>query len=482
MSSGKKILIALPGTLLVFLFLLVLFWDANWFKSSVTPHIKNLESHQIQFDTLEHSLFKPGKLTVRDVTISGPIVTGKIASLVVSVDVMKAINKDILVHEVILQQPDLNIDMTALNAYIARPVAPGEQASTEEGAPLAINSLVVIQAAINQANINDISPQKQFSITNLNLSLAKLNIIDKNQIIILEDTAPVRANLHIDNLVAQSTSLGTVSSHIVITKQTAALETLTLNTAKSQLNIKASASNLGGEAELQVTVQPSKLHLAEFQPLFNDIPVMPSGDMTMAANLTTQGTLNDNNNLLRALNGELSIGLQQGKLQGVDVNKVVAAFKNSKETDLKDIGSFILTGPVGILAANLFDLGDGVQAMEGETLIPQLQFNGTIGQGKLHVNNTAIATDQYRLAFDGAIDPLKSTFEEFTFAVLNEQGCADLTQTLNGDMAQPTSAVAKSLLDSAIAPITGLLNSVKNTVSDCEPFYVGDVAHPNQSE
>jgi len=254
---------------------------------------------------------------------------------------------------------------------------------------------------------------------------------------------------------------------------------LVLDTGRSLLDASADITNLQGDTTLKLNIRDSNLNVDEFHALFKDIPVKPSGNIQLSGLLDAKGLLAEPESMLGTLTGNVELGLDQGKLLGIDINEIVTGFKESKEADFKDLGGYLLTGPVGILAANMFDLGAGAASMEGETLIPQLRIKGAMDQGTINLKDTALATDKYRLAFDGALNPTTKTFSDFTFALLDKSGCADIKQTLNGDMSKPTSAIANSLLDSAIAPLKGLFKALTTEKETCKPFYNGEVQDPN---
>ena len=68
-----------------------------------------------------------------------------------------------------------------------------------------------------------------------------------------------------------------------------------------------------------------------------------------------------------------------------------------------------------------------------------------------------------------------------TVASLDEKGCLKLRQGINGPFRDPTLDKV-STLRSAAAPLLGLFAEAKKflTRGECDPFYMGTVAHPKQ--
>lgn len=558
MSAGKKLLFAVILVPFILITAAALLWDPNWFKDEATPYLSDVESHSIRFEDIEHSLFNPGKITINNLTLSGPIANGEIGTLFVDASIMDAFSKNIIVDEIRLSSPDLQLDMQALNDWLAaRP--PADNKSDTPAEKLPVKRVFINKIIIENANLKDISALQQFAVHNLTLQLNELQIAENSQIIVLQDNAPISANINIAQLQAQGNNLGKVKGSLRATQNKITINSLgldtdnthldlsgtlinpkgdanialniadsqialadfaafapqvplaslgvlnlsgqletagdisqptnllnsllsdlniRLNTGKSLLDLAAKINNIEGQSGLNLQINESHLNLDEFHAFMPNSPVKPSGTMALSGLIDAQGLLEDPQSFLKTLSGNVELGLNSGKLQGVDINKIVKGFKDSKESDWKDVGSFLVTGPVGILAANVFDLGSGANASGGETLIPQFKLKSKMDKGAILLKDTAIATDKYRLAFEGQLNPTDKTFKDFTFALLDKAGCADIKQTLNGSMSNPKSAIAQSLLDSALAPLSGLLKSVKNSTSKCTPFYQGDVAHP----
>ena len=177
--------------------------------------------------------------------------------------------------------------------------------------------------------------------------------------------------------------------------------------------------------------------------------------------------------------GTLQADLQPGLVKGLNLNSALTALKDSQQTSLLDIGGYVLTGPLGLIAGQLLDLSGGITALGGETQIQHLSLQSRFDQGLVDVTNTALATDEYRIALKGKLDPLQQHFEQFQFAILDAQGCAQVSQTLNGPMDEPSSAVASNLLASIASPLTDVVTSVSNQLKGCDVFYQGPVSAPN---
>lgn len=482
LGTPQKVILGVISVPVILLVLVVIFWDPNLVKGTVEEKVEDVEGHGITFGNIEHSLLSPGKIAIHDVNIQGEITNATIAKVMLDLDVSQAINRRIILDRIELQDADFKIDMEKFNAFIEaeKNAEPEVDVEADIEAEIPVETLLLQAIRLKNFNFEDTSALQQFDVQGLDISIYDVLVVDNYEVVALSAEAPISAKIAIGNIEAMQMPLGQFATNLEITEKVTDIKSLKLDTGSSLVQLSGTLANLQDIADIRIDLAPSRIDFEEFKPLLNDLPIQPSGVLELSGDFLTSGDLADPASLTRALTGNVELGLEQGKLLGIDVNQIVTSFKDSKETSLQDVGGFLISGPIGLIASNVFDLGGSASGLESETLIPQLKIKGAMEQGNIVLKDTALATDKYRLAFDGAINPSEGTFKDFTFAVLDKAGCADLKQTLNGEMSQPTSAIAKSLLDTAISPLTGLISSVKRTVSTCKPFYQGEVAHPSQ--
>ncbi|XOV79750.1 MAG: AsmA-like C-terminal region-containing protein [Aestuariibacter sp.] len=478
MTAAKKVLLAIILIPTSVILIIAAAWDANWFKSDVETQLSDVENHQVSFTRFEHSLLSPGELSIHDIQIRGGIVNGNIGSLSVAIDILPALQKRVIVKQVTLNNAVLAVDMNALQAYSksdkhVTTTAPG----TSE--PLPIERLSIESVLLRNISIKDVSTQQLFTLNDFNIEITDIVAIDNFQMVLLDAKSFLAVSFFIEEVLTNQINIGKVSGEALLNREMIDVQSLTLESTGSKLAVSGFIKNPKQHAEVQLVIDDSTLDVADFAPLLGHLPVLPSGIFTVAGAVDTQGDLGAPKQLLQALNGHIDLGMNNGALQGIDINKLVTAIKDSQTTSLRDIGGFLVSGPLGLIGSNMFDLSGGTSAFDGTTEIPQLQLKSQFEKGMLQLQDTALSTDQHRLAFSGSVDMGKQTFHDFTFALLDAEGCAEVKQTLNGAMSKPTSAVSKSLLDSALSPLNNLIGTVKKSLGEkCTPFYQGEVTHP----
>ena len=87
--------------------------------------------------------------------------------------------------------------------------------------------------------------------------------------------------------------------------------------------------------------------------------------------------------------------------------------------------------------------------------------------------DVAMKTRQNLLALKGKLDLPKGQFQNLSFALLDESGCARVEQAVEGNFQQP--AVAKpDIFKSLTGPVRNLLRKIKPDEA-CSVFYAGSL-------
>lgn len=478
LSKPLKYIIGIP---LVLLLGLILFWDPNWFKSNIDQQLQTVKQVSIEFEQLHHSLLSPGEIVIENINLSGELVSGTISRLSIKTQINPLFSKQVIVDEILLVEPNLIIDSQKLQQLSeVEPIEPTPDASKQPEL-MPIEYLLLKNLIVENASITDISAEKMVDISGLNIKINNVQLIENALMIALEEMPSASVSISTTTTQVAGQDLGKVNLELQGNGAQILLNRLQAQTAESKLSINGQIDSPLQTPIVNLNVNKSHIKIDEFATFFQDLPIKPSGTVNLSGVLEQLALTGNKQDLLKALNGSLDIGFDQGKIEGIDINQMISAIKESRETDMKDIGGFLLTGPIGILATQFIDLGTGSLAMSGETQIPQLHFSSKIDKGVLNLKDTAFATDEYRMALAGGLDLAKNQFKDFTFSILNDDGCADIQQTLNGDIDNPSSAVANALLETIISPLKGLLKNVSNQVTKCTPVYNGSVKHPKKS-
>lgn len=442
--------------------------------------------------------------------------------------------QDIIIDNVVLHTPDLQVNLEALTAEADDAEVPQEDANNDdapttatataaepqedasettgtaaatEAAPLPIASAVLKRLDIRDSKITDTASDSLFAVGSLNLGLKDIQLVSDHQPVPLQQSNPADVAVNLSELTLKGINIKEFSTALTGNITELQLDKLLLATEESQLNLKGVLKNLLTQPDVALDFADTHFNLAEFAPWLDKLSIIPSGLINLDANMSTTGTLGDTWSFVKTLSGDLDLSMQQGELQGVDVNQALDSLKGSQELDLKDAGGFLLGGPLGLVATQMLELGGTAGATGGSTEIPALKLEGSVKEGIMSLADSALATDKHRVAFDGDLNLGELTFEDFTFAIVDAAGCPELKQTLNGSMKNPSSAIANTLAGTVLNPIKNSLkagdlrgaeDAVKGLLSGlgigkkrdrdaepkkprCEVFYQGSVPAPKET-
>lgn len=218
------------------------------------------------------------------------------------------------------------------------------------------------------------------------------------------------------------------------------------------------------------------LSLAELSRALAGSPLF-EGAVEMRAALSGEGQ----GRLVDTLEGTVRMSGTDLVQNGFDLDGLIRKFRASRDINLVDIGVYAFAGPVGALVSKGVDVAGMVWAAhrEDRMVIEELVFHWSLKDGVARAEDVAFRTKENRLAFQGAIDLSRGRYDGLTLGLLNEQGCAELTEEIRGPLTHPT--VKKvSMLRTLAESLVGVLRKGWEIIEfkDCRPFYEGTVAHP----
>lgn len=447
----------------------VLLFELNWFNAYISKQLSNRTAMAVTFDYIDYDLYRPNSLRLRQVKVHSPEFDAVVDQVNIKLDLLALWHKQLIIEQIAIKQAKLELDLAKL---MATPASPHQNPQQPDKLPLAL--LQVNHLTLEEVRLLDHSNQ-QLRFTNGQLALTDLTVIRQHQLSPTHFPGS-KLNLSLDNISWQQHDFGQLKLVAHSHNQDILFEQIELNAEPSLLAMKAKLSLPLESSTLTVQVNDSQLQLQQFKRLLPELPLQVEGLVNFNANIAIANI--KASDLLDQIQGRINLQLRNGKVTGLDLNSALSALQDSQQTNLLDIGGYLLTGPLGFIAGQLFDLGSGVTAWQGQTEIKHLAVTAQLAQSVVSLNNTALATDKYRIAVKGQTDIQHQRFEQLQFAILTANGCAALSQTLDGDIANPTSTIASSLVKSLTSPLTELLKGVTNTLSDCQVFYSGEVAQP----
>jgi AsmA protein len=198
------------------------------------------------------------------------------------------------------------------------------------------------------------------------------------------------------------------------------------------------------------------------------------GRMNFIVDLSAAG--NDTAALNRTLTGKVALDGYELTLHGINVDDVLAKFKRSQQFNLVDLGAFMMAGPVGAAVTKGFDFASLLNLdPDAESAIPRFTSRWNLVNGVAEAEDVALITNKSRVALKGGIDIPQKRFREFSIAVVDNKGCALVSQSLDGPFENPELS-GITAVEALLAPIFNIFKAVVHGY--CPPFYSGSLEHP----
>ena len=184
--------------------------------------------------------------------------------------------------------------------------------------------------------------------------------------------------------------------------------------------------------------------------------------------------------MTRTAQGNLVLDGQDLLYQGIDIDRMLEKYEKSTNISLIDIGGVLLAGPLGLAVTKGYDYGSAYwESRGGQSAIKKLISRWTVKNGVAEALDVALSTGKNRVALKGRLDFVRERFDDVTVAVVDEKGCALLSQHIHGPFRHPVIEQI-NLLISIAGPIINLYQKTEKLlgVGDCQIFYAGALKHP----
>jgi AsmA protein len=237
----------------------------------------------------------------------------------------------------------------------------------------------------------------------------------------------------------------------------------------------------GAEPQFRIVFAVSRLKI---QDLLQESPNAKSieGLADLSADLTARGKTALE--VKQSLSGQVSLSGENIVLHGMDIDDLISSLQRSRRFNLVDVGAFFLAGPLGPVLTRGYRFADLYkESRGGEGIIAQLVSVWKVGNGVAAAVDVAMATKKNRMAMKGGLNFIDNRFEDAVVAVLDEHGCAVLTQKVHGSFSSPEVGNI-NILRSLTRPVTNLVKSAIKLFDSgpCDVFYSGSVAPPENNK
>jgi uncharacterized protein involved in outer membrane biogenesis len=234
----------------------------------------------------------------------------------------------------------------------------------------------------------------------------------------------------------------------------------------------------GTEPHFRIIFAVSKLKIEELLQESPD-PKNMEGLAELSADLTARGKTAVE--VKRSLSGQVSLDGENLALNSMDIDELISSLLQSRRFSLVDVGAFFLAGPFGPALTRGYRFADLFkESRGGNGVIAKLVSVWKIENGVAEAVDVAMATKVRRIAMKGGLNFIDNRFEDAVVAVLDQHGCAVITQKVRGPFSRPEIGNI-NILKSLTSPVTNLLRSVVKLFDSrpCDVFYSGSVAPPS---
>lgn len=379
--------------------------------------------------------------------------------------------------QVKLAQPESSADSEAANP---EPESEPEVASSEQKAEQtkdieAVETLNVNAISLDNINLELLDPEQDkvwFSAKHFSFELDHLALIQTHKLIALESLKPgSQLKLKLDELHYLSAVIESIALNVKTLEQG-----LEVNQSGFQLdgghliaNSKLTSNNekLNSVADIDW----KDLNLDRIQAFVKDSPVKPQG--RISGNLQTQLNFLPTSKDIKDIDGEIKLDTSGFDLKGIALDKIINGFRSSQETSLLDVGAFMVSGPLGMVAMNFAQLGSGAAQLSGTTEMEKIKVDSHLKDSVLTLNRANIQTKGNHLGFYGKVDLAKSRFKDLRFGILNDEGCASIKQTLDGPFSEVKDLLFSTTTGAVTSPLSSVFNQAANLANGgkCKSFF-----------
>lgn len=271
--------------------------------------------------------------------------------------------------------------------------------------------------------------------------------------------------------------MANIKSPVTAGKGVIRLTSLTMDIFGAKAEGAAEADLSAAGAVYTIKMKASKLDFEKLQESFGANKVIGGkGELQASLTLREQG----GRNLMSGLEGVFSLGGDNLVTNTMDLDKVLSSYESSQKFNLIDLGAFFIAGPFSTVAVKGYRYGDVYnQTRGGRGTITRFISHWKIRDGVAEAADCAFATSHHRVALKGRLDLVSERYDNVIVALLDDKGCAKLTQGIRGPFGSPEIG-AVSAVGSFAEPIFNLLRKAKRLIQGgrCEVFYNGAVPQP----
>ncbi|GAA5216280.1 AsmA-like C-terminal region-containing protein [Corallincola platygyrae] len=336
---------------------------------------------------------------------------------------------------------------------------------------------------IKQVTINDLAltlSEPSFATENLSLALSELAPVQEYHLIGYPDILKQPFVFTLDGAKIEAVGHKVDTLNVSLSGgQPFKLDQVKVTGPAAQIDLSGNVETQNSELPFSIISNAKQVDLSLLDPLDTGYPL--AGRVNIKTEIKGEAASVDA--LISSLNGPIHIDGQNFTLQNIDIDTTLDNFLDSQELTLTDVGAFALLGPIGLAVSKAKAIsGAAAGALAGgDTKFADADLHLVFTDGVMKFENSAIATQEHRIALFGQINLPQSQFEKLTTTVLDEKACVRLARSIDGPFSGPDVQVASAITGTVTGLFSGVFSGTEKYFGDgCEPVYQGRVKPPKQ--
>ena len=241
-----------------------------------------------------------------------------------------------------------------------------------------------------------------------------------------------------------------------------------------------------GKAIIDFTQKPVFIHI-QHQLTGLDIGAFQEAintDELLYGNLNTSLDISfhsfDWGKAIETMKGEIKVSGSNLLMQSINLDKALNNYNSTRHFSVDALASVFVAGPYGAVFTKAITYANAFSTNVTEmTEVDEFVSNWSIDKGIASAKDVAFSTAKYRMALTGKLDLTNNTYNNMMIALINKEGCAVLSEELNGAFIIPEKE-SFSTLERIRGSIDDLwMKLAKPSRITCDPVYTGSVSHPS---
>lgn len=346
---------------------------------------------------------------------------------------------------------------------------------TQTGEIEAVEALSINAISIDNINLELLDPEQEkvwFSAKHFSFELDHLPLIQAHKMLALETLKPgSKMKLKLDELTYLSSIVESIALNVKTLDQGVEVNQSGFQLDDGHLIANSKLTTNNEKLNSVANIDWKNLNLDRIQAFVKDSPIKPQG--RISGNLQTQLNFLPTSKDIKDIDGEIKLETSDFDLKGIALDKIIDGFRSSQETSLLDVGAFMVSGPLGVVAMNFAQLGSGAAQLSGSTKMKTIKVDSHLKDSVLTLNRANIQTKGNHLGLYGKVDLSKNRFKKLRFGILNDEGCANIKQTLDGPFAEVKDLLFSTTTGAVTSPLSSVFNQAANLANGgkCKSFF-----------